>query len=647
MTAGISLGLVFHQHQPVGNFDFVFEELLEKSYEPLLGCLERHPAIKVGLHYSGPLIDWLALFHPGYLERVAALVASGQVQVLGGGYYEPILPAIIEEDRIGQLAKMREAVAERFGAQPSGAWIAERVWEPGLPTSLEAAGYGWALVDDVHFAATGVKTEDLRSWYLTEAEGRTLGVFGSSTALRYLIPWAGVDDCIDFLRQRASDQPGSLIVMGDDGEKLGGWPTTFELCWEKGWVDAFFDALERESSWLHTVHLGEWRNTHEPEGLIYLPSMSYMEMGQWSLPPEGQRALERAKRMLRDGGAEDLEWLLRGGHWRNFLIRYPEVNLLQKRAMELSRQAREAKDAAALDHVWQAECNCPYWHGVFGGVYLENIRHANFGHLAKADASLLPGSQPPEIRDWDFDGHDEAGLRSDDHFALVAPHRGGEIVQWELREPGWNLTHVVALRPEAYHEGLDALSEDPEEGDALHGERQIRDSAVLSHQLRYDHGLRVAAQDTLLPPGAGRDTYAEQRGTQADTAAEWMAEGQVATLTCATGAARYEKQVTVGEALEVTYASNGEARLFSEWNLSFPGEPEFTGENGLLRVTAGGLVLEATHNADDTWSTQVFSVSNTEGGLELAPQGWCIVFAGELGPDQEALEIRWRLVTGE
>jgi alpha-amylase len=645
MTAHLSLGFVLHQHQPVGNFDFVFEELFEKSYEPLISALERHPGVRLGLHYSGPLIDWLTLFRPEYLDRVAALVSVGQVEIVGGAYYEPILPAIVEDDRIGQLARMRDALAERFGAAPSGAWLPERVWEPGLPTALEQGGYDWTLVDDVHFMATGLPPESLHGWRLTEADGYTVGVFGSSTALRYTIPWHPVEDVIASFRQRAAEAPGSLVVMGDDGEKFGGWPTTYKLCWEDGWVDAFFAALERESSWLETVHLGEWRRQHAADGLVYLPSASYMEMGEWALPPQGQHALERAKTILQHANALDLHPFLRGAHWRNFLVRYPEANLLQKRAMQLSRDARAQRHAEALDHVWQAECNCPYWHGVFGGVYLENIRHANFGHLTRADALLFPGPQPPEIRDWDFDGQDEAGLRSDRHFTLIAPHRTGEIVQWDLRDAGWNMTHVVALRPEAYHAGI-AADADAGDGSAhnIHGEVRIKDPRVLSHELRYDHGMRVAAQDTLLPPHAAKPDYRAHRGMQDAHTVRWTAEGQAAELTCAADGREYAKRITVGEQLEVTYRGEDNARLFSEWNLSFPQAPTFEHAEGLLRVQAGALALEAVHNAQDVWTDEVFSVSNTEAGLELASQGWCIVFGGSVGPNQRPFEIRWRRI---
>ncbi|MGH2611047.1 MAG: alpha-amylase/4-alpha-glucanotransferase domain-containing protein, partial [Tepidiformaceae bacterium] len=383
-------------------------------------------------------------------------VDRGQIEIIGGGYYEPILPAISEADRVGQLSKMRTELRDLHGTQPKGAWIAERVWEPDLPRAIASAGYEWTIVDDVHFEAAGFAADDLRGWYLTEADGQAVGVFASSTKLRYLIPWGTVDQCIDFLRAHGDRYPGSLLAVGDDSEKFGGWPTTYAHCWEAGWVDAFFTRLEAEAEWVETVHLSDWRREHEPVSLAYLPATSYMEMGEWSLPPAAQHELEEAKRLLREAGREDLVRFLRGGHWRNFFIRYPEVNLLHKRLLILSQDAHARQDARALDHLWQAECNCPFWHGVFGGVYLEHIRHANFGHLAAADNALYPGSHDPDVRDWDMDGRDEVCLRSADHTLIVDPHEGGAIQHWDLRQHDWHLTHAVARRPEPYHDGLDA-----------------------------------------------------------------------------------------------------------------------------------------------------------------------------------------------
>src|SRR4051812_7702221 len=147
----VSLGLVFHNHQPVGQSDEVFEENYARAYEPMVGALERHPGVRVGLHYTGSLLDWLREHKPDFMQRVRALAGRGQVEVLSGGYYEPILPSIPDDDKLSQILKLSESVSSEFGYGPSGMWLAERVWEPTLPTSLSRAGIEWTLLDDIHF----------------------------------------------------------------------------------------------------------------------------------------------------------------------------------------------------------------------------------------------------------------------------------------------------------------------------------------------------------------------------------------------------------------------------------------------------------------------------------------------------------------
>ena len=135
MAPRISLALAIHNHQPVGNFGWVFAEVYEVAYEPMVEALERHPGVRLSLHYTGPLLEWLRRERPAFLDRLGALVARGQVELLGGGFYEPVLASLPERDRVGQLRRMADDRGAS-GLRPRGAWLAERVWEPDLPTSL-------------------------------------------------------------------------------------------------------------------------------------------------------------------------------------------------------------------------------------------------------------------------------------------------------------------------------------------------------------------------------------------------------------------------------------------------------------------------------------------------------------------------------
>src|SRR5207245_5001210 len=95
----------------------------------------------------------------------------------------------------------------------------------------------------------------------TDEQGATLKVFPSRKRLRYLIPWQSADDVLAYLRSALRVAGGTgrdpVLVMGDDGEKFGLWPGTYALCWEQGWVESFFRAVEAAEEWLVTMPPGE------------------------------------------------------------------------------------------------------------------------------------------------------------------------------------------------------------------------------------------------------------------------------------------------------------------------------------------------------------------------------------------------------
>src|SRR5262245_10859245 len=228
----ITLVWIVHDHQPVGNFDSVFRQAYDDAYQPFLGFLELQPGFRPALPTSGPLLQWFARHDGAYLARLRRRVDRGQVELWGGGFFEPILPAIPELDRRGQIRAMADWLELELGRRPRGLWLAERVWEPGLASTLEAAGVSYTAVDDAHFVAAGFERDALWGWFHTEDQGRSIGVFPIHRELRYLVPFAEPQATVDLLRRVAEGGEGRIAVLGDDGEKFGVWPGTHALCYE-------------------------------------------------------------------------------------------------------------------------------------------------------------------------------------------------------------------------------------------------------------------------------------------------------------------------------------------------------------------------------------------------------------------------------
>lgn len=512
---GTILSLAIHNHQPVGNFPHVFEMAYAQSYLPMLRALEGHPRVRVALHYTGPLLDWMEGAHPEFFPLLRALVDRGQVEMMTGGYYEPILAVIPERDRAGQIRKMTTYLQRAFGARPTGLWLAERVWEPHLPRSIAGAGVEYTIVDDAHFMAAGMRAEELSGAFVTEEEGVTLKVFPSLHVLRYLIPWKPVEDVVAFLREHQGE-PSPLLLMGDDGEKFGMWPGTYAHCWEQGWVEAFFSALEREADWLTVMPPGE-AAARPPAGRVYLPTASYDEMEEWALPASSGAEYQAARHRLEQQGDAALRYL-RGGFWRQFLVKYPEINTMHKKMLRVSEKVWTLppgrRRQRALDELWQGQCNCPYWHGVFGGAYLPHIRRANFAHLIAAEAIADEGrADRPAVAalDLDGDGASEVEINTPPMVLWIDPAEGGGVVAWDWRAARVNLANVLTRRREAYHAQLvQPPAERTGEGavQTIHTAQLRVKEPGLDRLLVYDRYRRASFLEHVLPAEMTLDRFA-------------------------------------------------------------------------------------------------------------------------------------------
>jgi alpha-amylase len=685
----ISLALTLHNHQPVGNFGWVIAETFERAYLPMVDALERHPGVRVGLHYSGPLLTWIRSERPDFIDRLRELVTRGQVEIVGGGWYEPVLAALPERDRISQLVRMADELERLFGERPRGAWLAERVWEPDLPTSLATSGYAWTILDDAHFRAAAIPEEALWGPYTTDDQGRVLTVFGTEQGLRYRIPFAEVDDVIGYLRDHATERGERVGTMGDDGEKFGGWPTTYEHCWgPNGWVERFLGALDDNAEWLTTVTPSGWLEAHGAVGRVYVPTGSYAEMGEWALPPDEAVAFAGALHDAVSHRRSDVRWL-RGAIWRNFQVKYREVNDLHKQMLRTSdlvdAMASGPERDVAVDHLLAGQSNDCYWHGLFGGIYLPDLRVAALRQLILAEDLALGGADggavPGQLVDLDLDGSPEALLTGEGQIVGVKLDEGGGIGRWDLREVGFPLAAVMRRRPEAYHAKLRAHEQSRPGATSWAAESEAAvpvDEAGhpasiheivttkqegLSDLLHYDGYERRSGLVRVLPLEATPRDVADgaAEGLVDALTVPWtldaLGDDRVA-LRLAAGPLELRKEISIGGgrldptltvAVVATNVSESpfEGLLGIEFAMMLLGgghnpgafhevdgrriaHDESLTAGAVERLLAGndqvGVTVETVADAPvDAWISPIESVSNSESGFELVYQGSCVL----------------------
>lgn len=677
----VNLALVLHNHQPIGNFEGVIEQAYQDSYLPFLEVFEPFQDLQIALHTSGPLMLWLAERHPEYLDRVRQLVVAGRIEIVGGPFYEPILTMLPSRDRIGQIRRYTEWLQARFDTVVNGMWMPERVWESQLTRDIAATSIQYTILDDYHFRAAGWEHESLIGYFLTEDDGQVLRVFPGSEKLRYLIPFAPAQDTIDYCRTVAQQAPGSILVFGDDGEKFGTWPDTKAHVYERGWLRSLFEALQANRHWLKTTTPSQFITEQPPQGTIYLPDCSYREMTEWSLPVPQQIAYDEVMHTLQElpAGAE-MQRFMRGGFWRNFRVKYSEANEMYCRMWEVSRRLelarRHAVDASVIpqaeNHLYRGQCNCPYWHGAFGGIYLPHLRNATYQELIAAD-NLLERAEGHEgswvdvaTEDYNKDLFPEVRLANESLVAYVAPAQGGMLYELDVRDIQHNLLATLQRRPESYHRKVRA-------GSSAHGgeaasihDRVVFKQANLDQRLQYDAypkksfvelflDDRTTARDLMHGAHQGVPTQVVhraklRRGTdkiqlqmQAEHRAWGIEFGVTKALTIEAGKSR----------LVASYLLEGlppgrPLHFASEWN--FAGMPAgaddrfFYDAQHVRRGTLGtqldqsearflglidqylGLDVQLGFSRPTSlWTFPVETVSQSEGGFELVHQSVCVV----------------------
>src|SRR5439155_13509958 len=225
-------------------------------------------------------------------------------------------------------------------------------------------------------------------------------------------------ETLNLLRPYASPSGHKALVMFDDGEKFGLWPETYRHVYEDGWLEKFLTVLESNKDWIVTSRISDYLTHHVPHGRVYLPTASYSEMGEWTLPWPAQEVLTGLKSHLSAEDRDAAKRFVRGGFWRNFLTKYEESNTLHKKMLRVSAKVHQALGDSAtsaqkagakaqkmLDALWAGQCNCAYWHGVFGGLYLPHLRQALYRELlyAESQSDKILGGDKIQVTQEDFD----------------------------------------------------------------------------------------------------------------------------------------------------------------------------------------------------------------------------------------------------
>ena len=569
MSKTVSLLLGVHAHQPVGNFPEVMEDAHQRCYKPFLETVYEYPAFRFALHSSGWLLEWLMTHKPEDMKLLREMADRGQVEFFGAGDMEPVLAVIPYRDRMSQLAAMSDRLEQYFLQRPQGAWLTERVWEATVVPALADSGIRYVMVDDYHFLCAGSPREKLNGYHTTEEDGRRLDLFPISEALRYRLPFAPANEAVAYIESLADETGHSAAIYFDDIEKFGIWPETYHWVYERRWLKDFIEGV-LASKVIKSAHFHDYHREAPSRGVVYLPTVSYSEMGEWTLPAAAaRRYAELVHAAQHEGVLERDRPFIRGGIWKNFLTRYPEANWAHKRMLGLSARLAALPEALVrqdlVELLHEAQANDAYWHGLFGGIYLPHLRRAVWHAMIQLEQRLdaLQSRPASASGDLDLDGIEEVFMSSLALQAVLKPDKDAALIELSSYPLAQNFGDTLRRYEEHYHHKAGSGQAKEHEGDGIASAHDV---------VRFKHEIKP---EDLAPDSRGRGLFVESwTDYEAKRPVEYsssVVQGGAVLCMGQAGETRVAKIYTVKDnRVSVALKAVGRGRLSSRLNLAIP-----------------------------------------------------------------------------
>ena len=415
--------------QPVGATDDEIEDAYQRAYKPFLKTLYNAEDIPATFFLSGHLLTWLEKHHSEYTDVLSEMIDRKQVELLGGGFYDPVFTIIPRPDRIGQVESLTTLLRKRFGKRPRGSWVTEHIWEPSLASTMNSSGMDYVLLDDNHFQAAGLTGDLMYRPCLTEDQGKTIVVFPVSHELVRIARTKSPEDVISFLKSKRSDDPSRLIVLMDNGERFRGSFGDGKKGTDSSWLSRLLHLMHENREWLHVELPHALTRNEAPQPRGYFASAFFDS----------------------SSGAV-------GGCFRHNITRYSESNLMYAKMQYihvLVNQIRGDKyrKQAAREELWKGQCHNAYWHGAHEGIYSNRLRKQVYCSLIEAEKKTRErGIFRPSIVtiDFDMDGVEEYLYQGQEINAYVHS-RGGSLFELDYLPRPWNYLDTMSRHREKYH----------------------------------------------------------------------------------------------------------------------------------------------------------------------------------------------------
>ena len=407
MRKKIDFVLGSRYHIPISAGDGEVEELYNDKIKPFVMTLYKYPKIQATLYYSGVLLQKLETSHPEFSMIITDLLSRKQIELLGGAFYEPLLPLLPFSDRIGQIELFTTYLRRQFSKRPQGCMIPLFAWETQLVSALNTCGMNYTFLSESQFRESGLFGESIAPC-ITEDQGKIITVFPVLNHIERLFAEKRAGDVI---RQIINEEKKKTICVFPEkffSENLG-----------ESQEDIFHRVFDDISAYEGEVEFTQASKLFKSNAVlkkVYFPtSLQNSIFASQNKSP------------------------------RQFLINYPAANniyakMLFTHALIHHLRGDKERKKTAREELWKSQGYDSFCPTVEGGIFSNQVRKTAYSALLEAEKLTREnGHFIPSLAyfDFDFDGEGEIIFQGEELNCYIK-HEGASIFELDYLPKTWN-----------------------------------------------------------------------------------------------------------------------------------------------------------------------------------------------------------------
>lgn len=406
----------------------VLEKEYQNIYKPVAKFLYSHPAFCLSFSFNGPQFEFYRRKHPEFIEILQMLIGRKQIEILGGGFYDPVFPLLFPRDRTGQIELLSSSIREAVGKRPRGLSMCASIWESSLLPCFSTCGMEFVMLDE-----TLVPPEKNTCIPLIMSDkGKSIIILPVENSLKPQpnVQISGFIDAVTAKVQKSQRNSEPHIQSGEKVISIQFSHKELKKLLESGWLENLSTVIsdEKNEKCILSIPSNVVKNSvvFQP---VFIPAGMSGEIAQWAIKPyKAVKTTSYFPVTIYD-----------------FLQLYPQSRALYDRMMYVSMLVNQShgdkiRKKVARDKLWEAQNGNSFICTAEGAFVNSSFRQNSYKNLVEAEKIVRECNEFEEsvsCFDYNGDGLNEYIIRMQNYFAAVNL-LGGAIREFDLMQASGN-----------------------------------------------------------------------------------------------------------------------------------------------------------------------------------------------------------------